>query len=607
MKSKGPRSSPPTSPSLFIKAAPKRRHAFTHESSNPSSAPAGVRRTKSDALQARILEFGKRNPLGEVTSRVNLPPRVASVSPVRNRPRPATEVPEHGDQLTQDSILSGHSSRQGASPAEHSSVPAGGHHFLDYTTALHDASASPAGTLQERKLLPLSSPRHTVHQSPKSPWLTARSDVQTSSARHRENISLGKSPLGLSGHRAKSSFDSQNEGFTQQGREWSLVQEKTLSNQVPRKNASYAMPRLPPSSGSALRRRSEMPIGRRPSDSILEEASWSGAPESLVAAGGEPDTLHRSFFAGVPHATSTPYIQNQPIVEDDSVVGIGKYLGHEAHYNDGPSRKLSSPPPEKNLFWDRFCSLPVPDLPVLRPRMTSAPPIRLIPTLPPTATHLHDDSILSSFQTTCGPSSNARREVEQLSDEENKDDGDDADLIPPIMSPKLLRTPTSVLYRAIPDRPTREQGSSDTDIEEDLVPEPGWVRDQPTISHISHVTALTEIKEEPQDDEYHGGGPSHDPRTSSEPRSRAAMSSLASSDDEEPEIKRRSRKSVTFRLPTPPKIRVRIRRQYRKKGDRVALSDLDPKRVWMKILEDPPEIDSGGEDSDDSLLLVQKS
>ncbi|KIO25885.1 hypothetical protein M407DRAFT_24846 [Tulasnella calospora MUT 4182] len=150
MNSKKARSSPPTSPTLTIKAGPKRRHAFTaHESlsSGPSSsAAAGVRRAKSDALQARIRDFGKRRPLGEVTSRVtNLPPppRTASVSAVRNAERPTTGFPEYGHQLSQDSILSALSFQQAASPAEPVSGSAGGQDLIiDYTTSVHGDSAS---------------------------------------------------------------------------------------------------------------------------------------------------------------------------------------------------------------------------------------------------------------------------------------------------------------------------------------------------------------------------------------------------------------------------------------------------------------------------------
>ncbi|KAG8907672.1 hypothetical protein FRB99_002750 [Tulasnella sp. 403] len=53
-------------------------------------------------------------------------------------------------------------------------------------------------------------------------------------------------------------------------------------------------------------------------------------------------------------------------------------------------------------------------------------------------------------------------------------------------------------------------------------------------------------------------------------------------------------------------IRVRYKRPpVRRKGQRVALSDLDPKQVWMRILDEPLLPDSDDSDTD-PLLLVQK-
>ncbi|KAG9045935.1 hypothetical protein FS837_005410, partial [Tulasnella sp. UAMH 9824] len=215
--------------------------------------------------------------------------------------------------------------------------------------------------------------------------------------------------------------------------------------------------------------------------------------------------------------------------------------------------------------------------------------------------------------TTCGPSA-----VPPYQEEEgdNGGDGDDADLIPPVAPPKLIRTPNTVSQRAIPDLPTLpEYETSDMDLEEDLVAKPGWVGDHLVLGHISQPATPTEMKEEPPDDQYYGHDTSPDNETGSErpqpgvERPLSDKGAVDGSDDEESEseVEPRTKRNVTFCVPDTPKIRVRIKRQYRKKGNRVALSDLDPKRVWMKILDDPPEMDSGEADSDDSLLLVQTS
>ncbi|KIO34066.1 hypothetical protein M407DRAFT_16978, partial [Tulasnella calospora MUT 4182] len=291
------------------------------------------------------------------------------------------------------------------------------------------------------------------------------------------------------------------------------------------------------------------------------------------------------------------------------VVSAEISLKDPPYWDDGPLVTT----PSKNWCCDRFQSLPAPNLPAVPSRFASVPPISLIPTLATTATHLHGDSILSSFQTTCGPSA-----VPPYQEEEQKgEDGDDrvdADLIPPVAPPKLLRTPSATVHRTARATLTEsEDGSSDMDIEEDLVAKSGWTGDHPTLEHISQPATPTEIKEETGDGQYYAQFQSPDNETGSElpqegvERPLAARRALDGLDDDESEseVKSRANRNVTFCLPDTPKIRVRIKRQYRKKGDRVALSDLDPKRVWMKILDDPPEMDSEEEDSDDSLLLVQ--
>ncbi|KAG9017108.1 hypothetical protein FRB90_001712 [Tulasnella sp. 427] len=233
-------------------------------------------------------------------------------------------------------------------------------------------------------------------------------------------------------------------------------------------------------------------------------------------------------------------------------------------------------------------------------------------------THLHDDSILSSFQTTRGPSTIAseRDEEHSSSSEEHAsiDPRDDAHLIPSIFLPKLLRTPDGVMRQAGPVvsmAPTPEGRSSDMDLETDTINGPKEARDRPTwfkSGSEPHPAIEGEIHQELQDDynDRHSSllDTQPSPQLAQEEVSQS-QSSSSSHSDTEPEIKPRN--SVAFRLPFASPIRVRIKRQYRRKGDRVALSDLDPKRVWMKVLDEPPESDLGGDNSDDSLLLVQTS
>ncbi|KAG9043173.1 hypothetical protein FS837_009925 [Tulasnella sp. UAMH 9824] len=226
-----------------------------------------------------------------------------------------------------------------------------------------------------------------------------------------------------------------------------------------------------------------------------------------------------------------------------------------------------------------------------------------------------------ALETTCGPSAVPPCLEEEEQQGDDRDDGDEADLIPPVAPPKLLRTPNTVSQRAVTNLSTLpEYETSDMDIEEDLVARPGWVGDHLVPGHISQPATPIEMKEEPQDGQHYGHDTSPDNETGSElpqaevERPLSDKGALDGSDDEpshdeesESEVKPQTKRNVTFCLPDTPKIRVRIKKQYRKKGNRVALSDLDPKRVWMKILDDPPEMDSGEEDSDDSLLLVQTS